>query len=130
MKLLRLPSPTRPLPCARITIRPQAKKSHALDAEPAVKLRKGAPVEGPDLRVKVNGLNLPNPFVVASGPPGTNYSVMKKAFDEGWGGFYLRYNGSDTDLYEAVTFWAHGGNGGQSIRFYLNDEGEIGRAHV
>ncbi|XP_058078831.1 dihydropyrimidine dehydrogenase (NADP(+)), chloroplastic [Magnolia sinica] len=39
----------------------------------------------PDLSVKVNGLEMPNPFVIGSGPPGTNYTVMKRAFDEGWG---------------------------------------------
>ncbi|KAL7223369.1 hypothetical protein ACSBR1_024925 [Camellia fascicularis] len=39
----------------------------------------------PDLSVTVNGLRMPNPFVIGSGPPGTNYTVMKKAFDEGWG---------------------------------------------
>ncbi|KAJ8435030.1 hypothetical protein Cgig2_027239 [Carnegiea gigantea] len=39
----------------------------------------------PDLTVKVNGLTMPNPFVIGSGPPGTNYTVMKRAFDEGWG---------------------------------------------
>lgn len=39
----------------------------------------------PDLSVTVNGLNMPNPFVIGSGPPGTNYTVMKRAFDEGWG---------------------------------------------
>lgn len=38
-----------------------------------------------DLRVSVNGLTLPNPFVIASGPPGTNANVIAKAFDEGWG---------------------------------------------
>lgn len=38
-----------------------------------------------DLRTTVNGLVLPNPFVIASGPPGTNASVIGKAFDEGWG---------------------------------------------
>ena len=43
----------------------------------------GAPE--PDLRVRVNGLEMPNPFVIASGPPGTNYTVMKRAFEEGWG---------------------------------------------
>lgn len=40
----------------------------------------------PDLGVTVNGLRMPNPFVIGSGPPGTNYTVMKRAFDEGWGG--------------------------------------------
>ncbi|MFG0245344.1 MAG: NAD-dependent dihydropyrimidine dehydrogenase subunit PreA [Phycisphaerales bacterium JB052] len=40
----------------------------------------------PDLSVQVNGLKLPNPFVIASGPPGTNANVIAKAYDEGWGG--------------------------------------------
>jgi dihydropyrimidine dehydrogenase (NADP+) len=40
----------------------------------------------PDLSVHVNGLKLPNPFMIASGPPGTNANVISKAFDEGWGG--------------------------------------------
>lgn len=39
----------------------------------------------PDLSITVNGLQMPNPFVIGSGPPGTNYTVMKRAFDEGWG---------------------------------------------
>jgi dihydroorotate dehydrogenase len=38
-----------------------------------------------DLRVVVDGLNLPNPFVIGSGPPGTNANVIEKAFAEGWG---------------------------------------------
>jgi dihydropyrimidine dehydrogenase (NADP+)/dihydropyrimidine dehydrogenase (NAD+) subunit PreA len=38
-----------------------------------------------DLGVVVDGLKLPNPFVIASGPPGTNANVIGKAFDEGWG---------------------------------------------
>ncbi|MCG8450811.1 MAG: NAD-dependent dihydropyrimidine dehydrogenase subunit PreA [Pirellulales bacterium] len=39
----------------------------------------------PTLETTVNGMKLPNPFVIASGPPGTNGSVIGKAFDEGWG---------------------------------------------
>ena len=38
-----------------------------------------------DLSTTVNGLHLPNPFVIGSGPPGTNANVIGKAFDEGWG---------------------------------------------
>jgi dihydropyrimidine dehydrogenase (NADP+)/dihydropyrimidine dehydrogenase (NAD+) subunit PreA len=38
-----------------------------------------------DLNTTVDGLRLPNPFVIASGPPGTNANVIGKAFDEGWG---------------------------------------------
>jgi dihydroorotate dehydrogenase subfamily 1 len=37
------------------------------------------------LETTVDGLKLPNPFVIASGPPGTNANVIGKAFDEGWG---------------------------------------------
>ncbi|KAH0842072.1 hypothetical protein HID58_092152, partial [Brassica napus] len=39
----------------------------------------------PPNRCHRNGLKMPNPFVIGSGPPGTNYTVMKRAFDEGWG---------------------------------------------
>jgi dihydropyrimidine dehydrogenase (NADP+)/dihydropyrimidine dehydrogenase (NAD+) subunit PreA len=39
----------------------------------------------PDLSTTVDGLKLPNPFVIASGPPGTNANVIGKALDEGWG---------------------------------------------
>src|SRR5215468_9371611 len=38
-----------------------------------------------DLRVTVDGLKMPNPFVIGSGPPGTNANVISKAFEEGWG---------------------------------------------
>ncbi len=39
----------------------------------------------PTLETTVNGLKLPNPFIIGSGPPGTNANVIGKAFDEGWG---------------------------------------------
>jgi dihydropyrimidine dehydrogenase (NADP+) len=52
----------------------------------AVSVRASAGAGEPDLSVRVNGLKMPNPFVIGSGPPGTNYTVMKRAFDEGWGG--------------------------------------------
>jgi dihydropyrimidine dehydrogenase (NADP+)/dihydropyrimidine dehydrogenase (NAD+) subunit PreA len=37
------------------------------------------------LATTVNGLKLPNPFVIGSGPPGTNANVIGKAIEEGWG---------------------------------------------
>lgn len=37
------------------------------------------------LETTVNGLKLPNPFVIGSGPPGTNANVICKALEEGWG---------------------------------------------
>jgi dihydropyrimidine dehydrogenase (NADP+)/dihydropyrimidine dehydrogenase (NAD+) subunit PreA len=39
----------------------------------------------PTLATLVDGLSLPNPFVIGSGPPGTNLSVINRAFKEGWG---------------------------------------------
>jgi dihydropyrimidine dehydrogenase (NADP+)/dihydropyrimidine dehydrogenase (NAD+) subunit PreA len=38
------------------------------------------------LETTVNGLKFKNPFIIGSGPPGTNANVIRKAFDEGWGG--------------------------------------------
>lgn len=43
------------------------------------------PILDSSLQVTVNGLKLPNPFIIGSGPPGTNANVIGKAFDEGWG---------------------------------------------
>lgn len=37
------------------------------------------------LATTVDGLKLPNPFIIGSGPPGTNLSVINRAFKEGWG---------------------------------------------
>ena len=39
----------------------------------------------PTLATTVDGLKFPNPFVIASGPPGTNLNVISRAFREGWG---------------------------------------------
>jgi dihydropyrimidine dehydrogenase (NADP+)/dihydropyrimidine dehydrogenase (NAD+) subunit PreA len=39
----------------------------------------------PTLATNVDGLKLPNPFIIGSGPPGTNLNVIGKAFKEGWG---------------------------------------------
>ncbi len=37
------------------------------------------------LATTVDGLKLKNPFITASGPPGTNLNVINRAFREGWG---------------------------------------------
>mmetsp|Transcript_6667 Transcript_6667/g.24010 ORF Transcript_6667/g.24010 Transcript_6667/m.24010 type:complete len:440 (-) Transcript_6667:874-2193(-) len=64
-----------------------AKQKNIFEGQrPWVELVDGKPVSGPDLSCVVDGVKFPNPFVIGSGPPGTNYHVMKKAFDEGWGG--------------------------------------------
>jgi dihydroorotate dehydrogenase subfamily 1 len=40
----------------------------------------------PTLETTVNGIKFPNPFVIGSGPPGTNARVICRSFAEGWGG--------------------------------------------
>ena len=46
----------------------------------------GRNLDGPELSCPhPSGLLLPNPFVIGSGPPGTNRAVMRRAFLEGWG---------------------------------------------
>ena len=39
----------------------------------------------PTLATTVDGLKLPNPFVIGSGPPGANLNVITRAFREDWG---------------------------------------------
>ena len=39
-----------------------------------------------NLSITVNGMKFPNPFVLGSGPPGTNARVIAKSYDAGWGG--------------------------------------------
>ena len=58
---------------------------------------------GPSLAVEVNGLKMPNPFVIGSGPPGTNYTVMKRAFDDGWGGVICKTLSLDSSKVNNVT---------------------------
>jgi dihydroorotate dehydrogenase subfamily 1 len=40
----------------------------------------------PTLATEVCGIKFPNPFILASGPPGTNAKVIKRSFELGWGG--------------------------------------------
>ena len=56
-----------------------------------------------------SGLVLPNPFVIGSGPPGTNYAVMKKAFDEGWGAVIAKTVSNDSSkvIYKIVPIDNH-----------------------
>lgn len=39
-----------------------------------------------DVSITVNGIKFPNPFLLGSGPPGTNARVIAKSYDAGWGG--------------------------------------------
>ena len=45
----------------------------------------------PSLAITVNGrIQFDNPFMLASGPPGTNGKVIAKSYDLGWGGVVIK----------------------------------------
>lgn len=43
-----------------------------------------------NLSIVVDGLSFANPFVLASGPPGTNGKVIQRSFELGWGGIVCK----------------------------------------
>jgi dihydroorotate dehydrogenase subfamily 1 len=49
-----------------------------------------------DISVTVNGMKFKNPFVIGSGPPGTNYKTIAKCFKVGWGGVVAKTISLDT----------------------------------
>lgn len=57
----------------------------------------------PTLATTVDGLKLPNPFVIASGPPGTNLNVINRAFREGWGAVIAKTVSLDASKVNNVT---------------------------
>lgn len=57
----------------------------------------------PTLTTTVDGLKLSNPFIVGSGPPGTNLNVICKAFREGWGGVIAKTVSLDSSKVANVT---------------------------
>ena len=57
----------------------------------------------PTLETIVDGLKRPNPFVIASGPPGTNLNVINKAFQEGWGAVVAKTVSLDSSKVVNVT---------------------------
>jgi dihydropyrimidine dehydrogenase (NADP+)/dihydropyrimidine dehydrogenase (NAD+) subunit PreA len=69
----------------------------------------------PTLQITVDGLKLPNPFIIGSGPPGTNLNVIAKAFREGWGAVIAKTVSLDSSKVVNVTpryakLLASGGN--------------------
>ncbi|HEX8310252.1 MAG TPA: NAD-dependent dihydropyrimidine dehydrogenase subunit PreA [Chthoniobacteraceae bacterium] len=57
----------------------------------------------PTLATTVDGLKLPNPFIIGSGPPGTNLNVISKAFREGWGAVIAKTVSLDSSKVVNVT---------------------------
>ncbi len=44
----------------------------------------------PSLKTTVTGIEFENPFLLGSGPPGTNAKVIAKSYDLGWGGMVCK----------------------------------------
>ena len=57
----------------------------------------------PTLATAVDGLKFKNPFIIASGPPGTNMNVINRAFREGWGGVIAKTVSLDSTKVVNVT---------------------------
>ena len=43
-----------------------------------------------DISIEVDGIRFVNPFILASGPPGTNGKVIQRSFELGWGGIVCK----------------------------------------
>jgi len=71
----------------------------------------------PTLATTVNGLKFSNPFVIGSGPPGTNLSVINRAFREGWGGVIAKTVSLDSSKVVNVT--------PRYAKLYANDRQEV-----
>ena len=56
-----------------------------------------------DLSITVDGMKFPNPFVLGSGPPGTNGRVMDRSFSLGWGGIVCKTISLENDKVANVT---------------------------
>ena len=51
------------------------------------------------LSINVDGIEFENPFLLGSGPPGTNARVISKAYKAGWGGVVAKTTAlSDTEV--------------------------------
>jgi dihydroorotate dehydrogenase subfamily 1 len=57
----------------------------------------------PTLATTADGLRLPNPFIIGSGPPGTNLNVINRAFREGWGAVIAKTVSLDSSKVVNVT---------------------------
>ncbi|MEX1117293.1 MAG: NAD-dependent dihydropyrimidine dehydrogenase subunit PreA [Terrimicrobiaceae bacterium] len=71
----------------------------------------------PTLATTVDGLKMPNPFVIASGPPGTNLNVINRAFREGWGAVIAKTISLDASKVVNVT--------PRYGKLYANDKKEV-----
>ncbi len=78
-----------------------------------------------DLSIEVNGIRFPNPFVLASGPPGSNGSVIRSSFELGWGGIVCKTLSLENDkVHNCVPRYGklHGSGGAKDVIGFQNIE--------
>lgn len=56
-----------------------------------------------DLSLRFCGIEMPNPFILSSGPPTGTGEMIKRAFEAGWGGAVTKTLGLNKDLMANVT---------------------------
>src|SRR5207302_3971332 len=85
--------PTKPSRCSRRAWRSNRATAPRSRARARSSPRSGCKPEErmkPSLKINVNGMEFENPFLLASGPPGTNGRVIAKSYDLGWGGVVIK----------------------------------------
>ncbi len=78
-----------------------------------------------ELSIEVDGMRFPNPFVLASGPPGTNGKVIERSFELGWGGIVCKTLSLDNSLvHNTVPRYGklHGSGGKKDVIGFQNIE--------
>ncbi len=77
-----------------------------------------------DLSITVNGMKFDNPFLLGSGPPGTNGKVIARSYDLGWGGMVCKTFSLDASkvINTAPRYAKHRGHGSEEVIGFQNIE--------
>lgn len=77
-----------------------------------------------DLSITVNGMLFDNPFVLGSGPPGTNGKVIARSYDLGWGGMVCKTFSLDASkvINTAPRYAKHRGHKSEEVIGFQNIE--------
>jgi dihydroorotate dehydrogenase subfamily 1 len=97
--------------------------SRAVIATPFLSSHLGGDVTA-DLSITVNGMKFDNPFVLGSGPPGTNGKVIARSYDLGWGGMVCKTFSLDASkvINTAPRYAKHRGRGTDDVIGFQNIE--------
>jgi dihydroorotate dehydrogenase subfamily 1 len=77
-----------------------------------------------DLSITVNGMKFDNPFLLGSGPPGTNGKVIARSYDLGWGGMVCKTFSLDASkvINTAPRYAKHRGRESEEVIGFQNIE--------